>query len=61
MNSLSVCLLSHRHNIGFRVSPGIVLSERYQNAVPISKEIKGSLKSDFYCSFIYSGVLGRTS
>lgn len=53
--------LSYQYSIVFRVSLGIVLSEWYQNLVPISKEIKGSLKSDSYCSFIYNGVLDCTA
>lgn len=55
------CFHWYQYSTLLRVLPGSVLREWYQNLVPISNEIKWSLKSDSYCRFIYSGVLGSTA
>lgn len=60
-DSLSICFHWYQYSTLLRALPGSVLREWYQNLVPISNEMKWSLKSDSFCSFIYSGVLGCTA
>lgn len=55
------CSHWYQHRTLLRALPGSVLREWYQNLVPISTEVKWSLQSDSYCSFIYRGVLDCTT